>query len=262
MKHLRILAGCKARVHIAQHGLQPADIRAIPAAAGGPKGLLLNRLDQFMFGEWLPTRPANADVPPIHVVGASIGAWRAFCAVSPQPARALADLARLYLEEQRYERKATRSDIDAVCQRILAQLVGDYGAGVLAQERYALHVIAVRGVGALAHPQRGHALGFAKSVAANTLGRKHLGRSMERAVFRHGPPLHFLPAQAGVFAAFDGLPTHNLALTASNLAPVLGATGAIPLLISTFIGRGLAWAASLCTHILRPTSCQAGWISS
>ena len=122
MSPLRILAGKKARAHLAQHGLQAADIRAIPAAAGGPKGLLLNALDQYLFGDWL-AQPAvaNPAQKPIHLVGASIGAWRMACAASAKPAQALRELARLYVEDQRYTRKATRSDIDAVCQRILQQ---------------------------------------------------------------------------------------------------------------------------------------------
>ena len=233
MSPLRILAGKKARAHLAQHGLQAADIRAIPAAAGGPKGLLLNALDQYLFGDWL-AQPAvaNPAQKPIHLVGASIGAWRMACAASAKPAQALRELARLYVEDQRYARKATRSDIDAVCQRILQQLVAQFDGSIFTQNRYALHLLTVRGVGALAHPTRGHALGFGKTIAANLLARRHLGRSLERVAFHHGAPLHFLPANPDVYQSFDALPTRNLPLTPTNLQPVLAASGAIPLLIS------------------------------
>jgi hypothetical protein len=54
---------------VARHGLRAADIRAVPAAAGGPKGLILNPLDRFLFGHWL-TGPG----PSVHLAGASIGA--------------------------------------------------------------------------------------------------------------------------------------------------------------------------------------------
>ena len=60
---------------MARHGLRAADIRAVPAAAGGPKGLILNPLDRFLFGHWL-TGPG----PSVHLAGASIGAWRLACA--------------------------------------------------------------------------------------------------------------------------------------------------------------------------------------
>ena len=39
-------AGPRALVHLRERGLKPADVRVIPAAAGGPKGLILNPLDR------------------------------------------------------------------------------------------------------------------------------------------------------------------------------------------------------------------------
>jgi hypothetical protein len=71
MKALHIYAGAKARDHIARHGLAPSHITTLPAAAGGPKGLILGPLDRFLFGQWLP-----GSAQPIDLVGASIGAWR------------------------------------------------------------------------------------------------------------------------------------------------------------------------------------------
>ena len=71
MRALRIYAGPIARRHIDDHGLRPADVGALPAAAGGPKGLILGPLDRFLFGAWLADSSH-----PVHLVGASIGAWR------------------------------------------------------------------------------------------------------------------------------------------------------------------------------------------
>ena len=71
MKALRIHAGPRARQQLEQQGLRPADVGVIPAAAGGPKGLILGPMDRFIFGEWLPRSDQ-----PVHLVGASIGAWR------------------------------------------------------------------------------------------------------------------------------------------------------------------------------------------
>ena len=71
MPALRIYAGPKARRHIEQQGLQPQDVGVVPGAAGGPKGLILGPLDRFIFGEWLAQSSQ-----PVHLVGASIGAWR------------------------------------------------------------------------------------------------------------------------------------------------------------------------------------------
>jgi hypothetical protein len=227
MKALRVIAGRKAQTHIAKHGLQATDIRAIPAAAGGPKGLLLKHLDQYVFGDWL-AQHSN----PIHLVGSSVGAWRMACAASGNPVAAFEELSRLYMDEQHYETKATRQDIDAVCERIVNALIDPMQASVFEQQRYALHLLTVRGVGTLSHASRGHKRGYAKAVLVNMLSRQYLGRSLERVAFHHGTPLHFLPASEAVFDSFDGLPTRNLALSPTNLKPVLAASGAIPLLIS------------------------------
>ena len=46
-------------------------VPVIPGAAGGPKGLILNPLDRYIFGHWLPQSQQT-----VHLLGASIGAWR------------------------------------------------------------------------------------------------------------------------------------------------------------------------------------------
>ena len=61
---LAIHAGPRALQQLRERGLQPRDVRVIPAAAGGPKGLVLNPLDRFLFGEWLPR-----DNHVVHLLG-------------------------------------------------------------------------------------------------------------------------------------------------------------------------------------------------
>ena len=70
MRALHIYAGKNALAQLARQGLQPSNVRVIPAAAGGPKGLILGPLDRFIFGQWL-----SKSAQPVHLVGASIGAW-------------------------------------------------------------------------------------------------------------------------------------------------------------------------------------------
>lgn len=72
MSPIEIFAGAKALAHIRAHGLQARDIAVVPAAAGGPKGLILQKLDQWLFGSWLPSAPRERTL-----IGASIGAWGA-----------------------------------------------------------------------------------------------------------------------------------------------------------------------------------------
>ena len=97
MQALQVFAGPRARERLRERGLRPQDVRAIPGAAGGPKGLVLNALDRFLFGHWLPR-----STQVVHLPGASIGAWRLACACLPDADAALAQLVDDYIA-QRYE---------------------------------------------------------------------------------------------------------------------------------------------------------------
>ena len=94
MKALRIHAGPLAYQHLAQRGLQPSDVGVVPAAAGGPKGLILGPLDRFLFGQWLPQ-----SAQPVHLVGASISAWRMATPCLNDPFAALRSLAHAYVRQ-------------------------------------------------------------------------------------------------------------------------------------------------------------------
>lgn len=90
---LSVHAGPRALKALREHGLRPEHIRAIRAAGGGPKGLALNPLDRYLFGEWLA--PATR---PIHLFGASIGARRMAAACLNEPA--LARMAQDYIHQE------------------------------------------------------------------------------------------------------------------------------------------------------------------
>ena len=92
MKALQVHAGPRALQGLREHGLRACDVRAIPGAAGGPKGLVLSHLDQYIFGEWLQSAQH-----PVHLVGASIGAWRMATACLPDPKRSFMRLADDYI---------------------------------------------------------------------------------------------------------------------------------------------------------------------
>src|SRR5688572_31793027 len=94
MRALRIYAGPRAYSHIQTHGLRPRDVGVVPGAAGGPKGLILGPLDRFIFGDWL-ARTSQ----PVHLVGASIGAWRMATACLAGPVAAFERLERDYIAQ-------------------------------------------------------------------------------------------------------------------------------------------------------------------
>jgi len=218
MPALVVHAGPRAREHLRQHGLRAADVRVIAAAAGGPKGLVLNPLDRFMFGRWLE------GAQPVHLLGASIGAWRMAVACATDPAAALAELAEDYVE-QRYEhapgRAPTPQHVSEVFARCVGERVGARAAELLAHPTRRLHVFTSRGRHLLGREGRVRTpLGYLGAFMANAVSRRALGGWMERVVF--ADPRDALPFP------LDDFPTAQVPLVPGNLAGAVLASCSIP----------------------------------
>ncbi len=224
---LRIYAGPAARRQIAQGGLRPADIAAIPGAAGGPKGLVLGPLDQFIFGRWLPQSDQ-----PVHLVGASIGAWRMATACLDDTVAAFRRLSHDYIH-QSYDTPPGRRmpTPDHVSERFGQGLRAFYGGRldeVLRHPRYRLHVVVSRGRHILSreHPVA-TPLGYAGAFVANALHRKALAGWLERVVFSTGPAEAGAPAPRLPFATHD-FRTRQVALSEANFFHAVQASCSIP----------------------------------
>jgi len=219
MRALQVFAGERALAHLRERGLHAGDVRVVPAAAGGPKGLVLNPLDRYVFGRWLPQSRQT-----VYLLGASIGAWRMACACLPDAEAALAQLAEDYVQ-QTYPHRPGRLPTPAVVTehfgRRLDERLGSRAADVLASPRFRLHVFTSRGRRLLHKPGRvSLPLGWLGATAANAVARRALGGWMERVVF--GDPRDALP-----FALSD-YPTMRVPLQAGNLAGAVLASCAIP----------------------------------
>ena len=219
MKALQVFAGPRARVQLREQGLKPADVRVVPAAAGGPKGLVLLPLDEFIFGHWLPGGTQN-----VHLLGASIGAWRMAAAASVKPLQAFAELADDYIT-QTYPHESGRMPTAAAISEVfggqLQRRLAPVASALLNHPRYRLHVVTSRGRGLLHRPNAATMpLGWFSAFAANALGRRHLRHFVERVVF--SDPREPLP-----FALQD-YRSQQVALTADNLCPVVLASCSIP----------------------------------
>jgi len=219
MKALQILAGPVARQRLRERGLQPGDIRAIPAAAGGPKGLILNPIDRFVFGHWLP-RSAQT----VHLLGASIGAWRMASAFLPDADGALKELADDYIA-QRYEHAPGKAPeprhVSELFEARLVQRFGGREHEVLAHPRYRLHVFTSRGVRALARDGRLRTpLGYLGAFASNAVSRRAMGGFLERVIF--SDPRDRLPVPTHDYR------TQHVALAPANLARSILASCTIP----------------------------------
>lgn len=219
MKALRVLAGPRARAQLRERGLRPADVRVIPAAAGGPKGLVLNPLDRYLFGHWL--RGASQTV---HLLGASIGAWRMASACRADPDAALAEMAEDYVT-QRYDhapgRPPSARHVSETFGRTLQAHLGAHGAEVLASPRYRLHVFTSRGRHVLSREGRVRTpLGYLGAFVANAASRRALGAWLERVVF--GDPREALPFPLADFRS------RSARLTPDNLCRAVLASCSIP----------------------------------
>ncbi len=231
MQALHIYGGPEAQRILRERGLRAEDVRVVPAAAGGPKGIMLLAMDQLVFGSFL----AGAG-PAVHLLGSSIGAWRMACACKSDPAAALAELAEDYLT-QRYTAPLGRLPTPEVVSREfgakLAQRVSAFAPQVLAHPRYRLHVVASRGRGLLHHlgkdqttagaASKGRAAaGFAAAFVANALSRRALGAVFERVWF--SDPRMPLPQPL----LGHGIRTRTVELNRGNLEPAILASCTIP----------------------------------
>ena len=183
MKALRIHAGPLAREHIARNGLRPQDVRIVPGAAGGPKGLILGPIDRFLFGEWLPQ-----STQPIDLVGASIGAWRLANACLDDPRLAFEQFEHGYIHQHfdvpPGQKRMTAKQVSAQFGEGLRNFYGGRTREVLRHSRYRLHVITSRGRHILGREGRARTpVGYLGAFITNSVHRKSLGAWLERVVF-------------------------------------------------------------------------------
>lgn len=217
---LQVFAGPRARAWLAEAGLKPADVRVVPAAAGGPKGLVLNPLDRFLFGHWLA-----GSTQPLHLLGASIGAWRMAAAARSDADAALAELAEDYITQD-YPHAPGRPPTARTVSRVFGAKLAERfapasAAEVLAHSSRRLHVFTSRGQGLLAREHRWRTkLGYAAAFGANLASRQAMGRWLERVVF--SDPRDPLPLP------LDDHPAHQALLAPANLPAALLASCSIP----------------------------------
>jgi hypothetical protein len=223
MQALRIFAGPAALQHLRSHGLSPADVRTIPGAAGGPKGLILGPLDRFIFGQWL-----SQSEQPVDLVGASIGAWRMATACLGNSVVAFERLERDYIhQDYALEPGKKFPTPDRISADFSASLEAFYGGRVqevLSHPRYKLHIVTSRGRHILRREGKLRApLGYIGAFFTNVVRRKAMGAWLERVVFSSsGSELPFLT---------HDYRTRQIHLSEKNFNPALQASCSIPFVL-------------------------------
>lgn len=227
MQALKLYAGPRALERIRRQGVSASDIRAIPAAAGGPKGLILGPLDQYIFGTWLPKSSQ-----PVDLVGASIGAWRMATACMSDPMAGYRRLSHDYIH-QHYDlepgqRMPPPQRVSAEFGRNLHLFYDGHVAALLSHPRYRLHILTTRGRHLLGREQRLRTpIGYLGATLSNAVSRRAMGAWLERVVFssRAEGPEQRLPFLTGDYR------TRSLHLEEKNFFPVLQASCSIPFVL-------------------------------
>ena len=255
MPHLTFHAGPKALQHLREHGLRAQDIAVIPAAAGGPKGLIFQALDQWLFGHWLPAAPRER-----MLIGSSIGAWRLAAACHADPVAAFARMGELYCA-QRYGAKPSSQEVTDACIDLIDNFIGGHEGEITGHPHYRLHMLTVRGRRLLRAPKRRATMigGFTAATLANLASRASLGRHLERVIIGdERDPAFWLKAK------FDNFPTHFVPLKADNVGAALLASGTLPLIMEPVRAiphapNGTYWDGGLIDyHLALPYSRVAG----
>src|SRR5690606_36513126 len=174
---LTIRAGHLARELILEQGLQPEQVDIVPGAAGGPKGIGIQGLDQAISGEFFARAPQRRTL-----VGSSIGSWR-FASIAARGAKQGTErLAELYTHLY-FDNKMTRQQVSDICRGMLLDLVQGKEADLVQHPDYQLAVILVK---AQRICQSDKALPLLASVAgivgATAVARKHSRHFMQRVI--------------------------------------------------------------------------------
>ena len=214
-------AGPKAMEAIGRDGLNPAMVKAVLGAAGGPKWLVLHGLDRAIFGSWFGGR-----TEPLFLLGSSIGAWR-FAAVSQKdPLDGLDRFLAAYVA-QSYSLYPGPEEVSLECEKIREALLGGNGIEESLHHPFMrLTVFAAHCKWLVASDNKVLlGLGLMDAAVYNAVHRAGLRFFFDRVIFfdpRNAPPLGEM---------FD-LETRRIPLSARNFKDVLMASGAVPLLMS------------------------------
>jgi hypothetical protein len=215
---LEIRAGALARETLAREGWHGDAFRYLVGASGGPKWLVLSRLDRVLFTELLLPR-----TQPLLTLGSSIGAWRNSCLALPDPGAAIERMEQAYLAQRYGCDRPSPDEVSQVGLAMLETVLGAEGAEHLtAHPLIGTHIVTAR---ADDQARSSSLAGLGQAALRNALQRSQLGRHFQRVVFHS-------QAAAHERIALRGFATHYAPLLPSNLRQALHASGSIPMVLA------------------------------
>jgi hypothetical protein len=214
--NLQILAGKKALAEIKQHGLRPERIKLMIGASGGPKWLMLSRLDQYLSEHFFPQTTQH-----ISLLGSSIGSWRMACYAQQDPLASFKEFEQLYIN-QRYSDTLIPTEITSYIDKVLSQLFSPNRAKyIVSNPLRKLHIVAVRNRRLLNGRSR-LAQGFGLLTAAT-------GNLFSSKIVEALYPRVIISPEESTLPYF--LKPETIALNSENLSQSLVASGAIPMVM-------------------------------
>ncbi|MBK8969972.1 MAG: patatin-like phospholipase family protein [Hahellaceae bacterium] len=137
---VQLLAGETAYKEIREAGLRPQRIRLMVGASGGPKWLMLSRLDQYLARQLLTPQSTQT----LTLLGSSVGAWRMACYARSDAAAAFREFETIYLD-QRYSRPIRPEAISDYLNKVLNHLFpAEEARHIVLNSQRCLNIVAVR----------------------------------------------------------------------------------------------------------------------
>jgi len=214
---IEIYAGAKALKEIQQKGLRPESIKMMVGASGGPKWLMLSRLDQYLCEHFFSKAPQQ-----IALVGSSIGSWRMALYAQKDPLARFKEFEDLYLNKQAYSEKLTPKEIGEFVVKVLDKLFsGQYAKDIVHSTNRKLHVVAVRNRLAFnARNRLWQGFNLLTAATGNIFSQKIVEALYPRVLI----------SQNASHEPYVKRP-ETIELTENNLGQALVASGAIPMVI-------------------------------
>ena len=218
MKALEIRVGKTAAKRLESEGWHADLIDGLIGASGGPKWLILGRMDRVLIADLLAGRSR-----PLDAVGSSIGSWRHAAMAQPDPVEAYDRFEKAYLAQSYRSAKPSVPEITQVALWLMNSLLGEQGGHSVATHPWLRsHIVTARGKGLNAQrPGKRLIAGMGIAALGNAVSRRTLPASFQRVVFA--------PEQASPLRPLlDGFDTQYVGLSEANVFHALMASGAIP----------------------------------
>jgi hypothetical protein len=218
MKALELRVGKTAAKRLESEGWHADLIDGLIGASGGPKWLILGRMDRVLIADLLAGRSR-----PLDAVGSSIGSWRHAAMAQPDAVEAYDRFEKAYLAQSYRSAKPSVPEITQVALWLMNSLLGEQGGHSVATHPWLRsHIVTARGKGLNAQrPGKRLIAGMGIAALGNAVSRRTLPASFQRVVFA--------PEQASPLRPLlDGFDTQYVGLSEANVFHALMASGAIP----------------------------------